>query len=985
MADLENDLQLIEQFRIQLGEATAATQVATDNFETFVTGGASTTIPTDDGPLESLTGQVNNITTNAQTQVNTAISGYDSQVAAAIVSYNTQVDNYLLTLGFQPPVQYTSGIVITERSQTVSEGGLTYFWSGSLPHTTTGDFDTETDFELAPAVGGVREPAFDFATGGTLNSRSDSVQGLDGQWYYWAGTLPKIIPAGSTLTSAGGLGSNAFNLVAGFIDPRTELERHIAGTGHTLNPQNFERGATLISTKELLYEYTTGKLWKWVGAVPKVVNAGDTPASSGGVSGTTWVDFSSLIKMYQDSTTFASLGYNVVGDFAEGHQLTGDTQYLINTDSQVYVWRGTFPHTVTAGTDPTTIPNFVSINLSTNDRAVHLTLAQAQASTLRDGQYIVLTDHGYGLYQMVPLAHTGGYYKTGFSDNLKAQLIIPSNELRLSWIGQLSGDATTELQSFASISDDLDVVFDYELDCSVTSVITFANAKSIDFGELTKISFDGLNWPVQIGSYTMVEKLDSLTTIPEFTTSLVLTNTTDVGVGSVLAIWDSTDGAWNGARTEYRRGELIRVRSVTGNVASLQTNVIDSYPVGVQVFLVSGAKKIDVTGSLEVTKTNTVGGTGLALNGLMDSSLTGLNVTANNCSIAVRPLACLNLTGEGLRIAQLADTVGGSGTGYGLALTGCQIVKLSGDFHGVRHGVTTVSDGSDGLPINRFGLVFGNVTNSAIANTQAADVHGNTEYWSYGGYLEGYLPRGNHTTLIPKTRIVSPSPNIVPVQFSELKGTNHNLDHAVITMDGESTGRGIIECGGGGDAGFNANTTLGGTISLRNASINGNTTTQGAVRIRNRGSAATNIDVDLHGVEVNVPNSSTMFVFDTVSGQNLRNIDLTSSEAWKGTAVSGVLSGRYIGLEQFGETGSISIPTGVSFVSQAVTFPDGFPTPSRVVVTICDFVDVVGSKRTNVTVHNITDTGFTAIIYSTDGTNFDGSTTTTIRYHAIAY
>lgn len=64
---------------------------------------------------------------------------------------------------------------------------------------------------------GFEPAAFDFASGGTLtvNDRSTVVQwtiasGGDGNWYNWQGSLPKVIPAGSTPSSTGGVGTGAW-------------------------------------------------------------------------------------------------------------------------------------------------------------------------------------------------------------------------------------------------------------------------------------------------------------------------------------------------------------------------------------------------------------------------------------------------------------------------------------------------------------------------------------------------------------------------------------------------------------------------------------------------------------------------------------------------------------------------------------------------------------------------------------------------------
>lgn len=85
------------------------------------------------------------------------------------------------------------------------------------------------------------EPAsFDFTTGGTLtvNDRNKAVlwtlaSGGDGDWYYWEGALPKVIPAASTPASAGGVADGAWRPV-GDITLRSEISDP---DGATLYPE----------------------------------------------------------------------------------------------------------------------------------------------------------------------------------------------------------------------------------------------------------------------------------------------------------------------------------------------------------------------------------------------------------------------------------------------------------------------------------------------------------------------------------------------------------------------------------------------------------------------------------------------------------------------------------------------------------------------------------------------------------------------------
>ena len=78
-----------------------------------------------------------------------------------------------------------------------------------------------------PAVlrdAGFKLADFDFTSGGTLsaNDRNTAVlwpssSGGDGDWYYWLGALPKIIPASSSPQSTGGVADGAWQPVGSVI------------------------------------------------------------------------------------------------------------------------------------------------------------------------------------------------------------------------------------------------------------------------------------------------------------------------------------------------------------------------------------------------------------------------------------------------------------------------------------------------------------------------------------------------------------------------------------------------------------------------------------------------------------------------------------------------------------------------------------------------------------------------------------------------
>lgn len=86
---------------------------------------------------------------------------------------------------------------------------------------------------------GFSPASFDFTTGGTLssNDRGKAVlwtiaSGGDGDWYYWEGALPKVIPAASTPASTGGVADGAWRPV-GDITLRSQFSNV---NGATLYP-----------------------------------------------------------------------------------------------------------------------------------------------------------------------------------------------------------------------------------------------------------------------------------------------------------------------------------------------------------------------------------------------------------------------------------------------------------------------------------------------------------------------------------------------------------------------------------------------------------------------------------------------------------------------------------------------------------------------------------------------------------------------------
>ncbi|MFW9600698.1 MAG: hypothetical protein ACMV1B_00015, partial [Prevotella sp.] len=68
------------------------------------------------------------------------------------------------------------------------------------------------------------------------------------------------------------------------------LKGKAAEAGYNLVRGSFEEGGTLTGTTDVLWYQATGKYYSWADTFPKVVAAGSTPATTGGIGAGAWVD-----------------------------------------------------------------------------------------------------------------------------------------------------------------------------------------------------------------------------------------------------------------------------------------------------------------------------------------------------------------------------------------------------------------------------------------------------------------------------------------------------------------------------------------------------------------------------------------------------------------------------------------------------------------------------------------------------------------------
>ena len=327
--DLQTNIDIIDDFTQRLQVAVIGAEETTAKHEHWVEGTVNEVIQTANGPIKTLRGLIADWDTLFQNSFNLTVQGYDAQFAQKLLDFEQEFLNYLLNIGFEPAIIYQPGIFLQRRPQTVAYNGVTYYWAGTLPYTTTGNFETETDWLIAPIVGGIEIPQISFASGGNLVRKTQSVLGTDGEWYFWTGNFPKSFPSGSTLDSAGGVGQGKFKLASGHVPVRPMMRILATAAGLALNSGSFEYGATITSSSQVLAELNTGKIWKWNGPIPKVVDMNSTPSSSGGVGANLWDE---LVSATGSSGSGITIGPDKPVGIGSGHR------WYCTRDGRTYVY-----------------------------------------------------------------------------------------------------------------------------------------------------------------------------------------------------------------------------------------------------------------------------------------------------------------------------------------------------------------------------------------------------------------------------------------------------------------------------------------------------------------------------------------------------------------------------------------------------------------------------------------------------------------------
>ena len=270
------------------------------------------------------------------------------------------VKSYIGDTPPQRPVNGSEWYCTTDgRTYVWYEDGNSSQWVESSPQSTNDGLEKSLDVILDPKYKQIREAlrrsyaeagynlvGGSFESGGTLTSATDVLlQEKTGKVYSWTGSYPSggyvVVPDTDPTVIARYVPRTDVLLRAEIVPSVTEaLRRSYADAGYTLVDGSFEEGGTLAGSSDVLLHKATRAAYAWAGTFPKVVAAGATPATSGGIGAGAWVDrtdvtlrsdinvvvkvFESVADMVADATLIVgrkcrTLGYYAVGDGGGNH------------------------------------------------------------------------------------------------------------------------------------------------------------------------------------------------------------------------------------------------------------------------------------------------------------------------------------------------------------------------------------------------------------------------------------------------------------------------------------------------------------------------------------------------------------------------------------------------------------------------------------------------------------------------------------------
>lgn len=397
------------------------------------------------------------------------------------------------------------------------------------------------------------------------------------------------------------------------------------------------------------------------------------------------------------------------------------------------------------------------------------------------------------------------------------ELIVKDISVNVKDYGALGDGLTNDYPAFASALSDMvthgykklrvpaghyilnsELVVDHDI-----TLITDGQSTVLDFSGASVVTGVSLNFK---GSMELLPALSG--GLDHHTQTISFLAAPSVVVGDVLILYNSVNFSYSAFQSYYRAGEFVRVKSVVGNVVTVDAPLYDAYPSTTNVYKVNPVH-VDLDGLTLISQPLSVG---LRAELAVHSSFK--NITVKNTQVInfqlYRSFECHV---DGVTSIDLNSPVQ---TNYGLAISNCQSVDVSHlKLTTVRHGISIGGAGNPGDVPNRKIKVsdsfIGGLTQAG--GGLAADVHGNSEFVSFVDcFIEnGIDVAGNHVS-VKRSQIRQHGATGNYIYMSELNGCNFDFEDLTCIQTIGTTINNIT-------ATVQASTQYDGTFSFKNITV----------------------------------------------------------------------------------------------------------------------------------------------------------------------
>ena len=324
-----------------------------------------------------------------------------------------------------------------------------------------------------------------------------------------------------------------------------------------------------------------------------------------------------------------------------------------------------------------------------------------------------------------------------------------------------------------------------------------------------------------------------------------------VAAGTLLLISDTADSTWNAARTNYRAGEYVRVKSVSGGTVTLEAPVYDSYATG-------GTRGVYVMTPVTVSVRNLRCTFKASVNGLR--ILHGYRCTVDDVTATGSDQSNILIDKSletHLARVNVSDTSAAIGLNYGVTISNSQRATVTDCFlMTTRHGLT--AGGDDGVTVgasntvasvpNRELLITGGVIGGHVGNLGGCEIHGNCEYVAFRGVFapSAIILGGDQITLRDcDIRSTTTANSRYGVLLAEMLGPNVLIQGNRVQATASTTGTNDALVHVGRNTAPWTNCTRSGTLQIIDNDIDWQSYDGRAIDVRNNDCLAATATLDL--------------------------------------------------------------------------------------------------------------------------------------------